>query len=202
MSVSIHQLLVKKWPFSVPRALTIDPEYLEFEGPLVNTLFKKDDIEGFRYGTRYLHYLVIPLTRTFNIEIKSSQGKTISIRMHSFFGIGDKKMEKLFIRIHQQIQEAYFTEMAIHYVRLLNNGLSYELAGALLTSDGVYIKKDKSIIPWIRLGLMSYFRSCTIYDLSDPELFRSFDYWHDWNASMLRAVIEYKLQSTTYELLK
>ena len=202
MSESIHPLQVKKWPLSVTRALTINPDYLEFEGPLANIRFTKDNIEGLRYGTRYLHYLVIPLTRTFNIEIKSSQGKVLSIRMHSFFGIGDKKMEKLFIQIHQQIQEAYFTEMAVHYVRLLTSGLSYELAGALLTSDGVYIKKDKPIIPWIRLGLMSYFRSCTIYDLSDPELFRSFDYWHDWNASMLRAVVDYKLQSTTYELLK
>jgi hypothetical protein len=193
---------VKRNPLAVSRRLTIDTQFLELEGPLANTRFNKDDIEGFRYGTRYLHYLFIPLTRTFHIEVKSCQGKIMTIRMHSFFGIGDKKLEKLFIQIHKQIQDAYFTEMAVHYVRLLNSGLNYELAGALFTNDGVYIKKDKPLIPWIRIGLMSYHRSCSIYDLSDPDLFRSFDYWHDWNASLLRAVVDYKLQSTTYELLK
>jgi hypothetical protein len=202
MTQTKHQFLVKRGPLAVSRLLTIGPHYLELEGPLANTRFTKENIEGFRYGTRYLHYLIIPFTRTYNIEVKSSQGKTLSIRMHSFFGIGDKKMEKLFLQIHKHIQETYFTEMAVHYVRLLNSGLNYELAGALLTSDGIYIKKDKPLIPWIRIGLMSYHRSCSIYDLSDPELFRSFDYWHDWNASLLRAVVDYKLHSTTYELLK
>ena len=92
--------------------------------------------------------------------------------------------------------------MAIHYVQLLNGGLNYDLAGALLTNEGIIIKKESQLIPWIRIGLMSYYRSCSIYDLSDPQHYRSFDYWHDWNASLLRAVVDYKIRSTTYELLK
>jgi hypothetical protein len=49
---------------------------------------------------------------------------------------------------------------------------------------------------------MSYYHSCSIYDLADTNHFSSFDYWHDWNASLLHAVVNYKLRSTTYDLLK
>ena len=124
------------------------------------------------------------------------------IRMHSFFGIGNKKIEKIFIKILDQIQEVYFNDMAIHYLQLLNSEMTYVLAGATLTKDGIIIKKDGKLIPWIRLGLTSYQRSCSIYDLEDQRHVRSFDYWHDWNAVILRSIVDYKMRSTTYELLK
>jgi hypothetical protein len=164
--------------------------------------FTKEDVEGFRYGVKYFHCYIIPISRTYNMEVKSSQGKVMLIRMHTFWGIGNKKIEKLFIQIYNQIHEAYFNDMAIHYVQLLNGGLTYELAGAMLTNEGVILKKERQLIPWIRIGIMSYYRSCSIYDHSDAHHFRSFDYWHDWNASLLHAVVTFKLRSTTYELLK
>ena len=202
MEQKSFQYQVKRWPLSTSRQLTIDPLYIELEGPLTNMRFTKEDIEGFRYGVRYFHYYVIPVGRNYNIEIKNSLGKVLLVRMHSVFGIGNKRIEKLFVQIHKQIHEAYFMDMAIHYLRLLKSGLTYELAGTMLTHEGVIIKKDSQLIPWIRVGLMSYYRSCSIYDLTDPKRFRSFDYWQDWNASLLHTIVEYKLQSTTYEMLK
>jgi hypothetical protein len=202
MSERCHQYLIKRGPFSASRVLTIDFDYLELEGPLANTRFSKDDIEGFRYGVRSFHYLFIPISNTYNIEVMNSKGKIMTIRMHSFFNIRKQKIENLFIQIYNLVQEAYFHDMVVHYVQLLSGGMSYDLAGALLTDEGIYIKKDKPLIPWIRVGLMSYYRSCSIYDLADPRIFKSFDYWHDWNASLLRAVVDYKLKDTTYAYLK
>jgi hypothetical protein len=202
MFVTRNQFSIKRGPFSASRVLTIDPEYLELKGPLANLRFTKDNIEGFRYGVRTFQYLIIPISRTYNIEITNSERKIMVIRMHSFFGFGKKKIENLFIQIYNQIQEAYFNDMAVHYVQLLDSGLGYDLAGAILTSEGIHIRKDKPLIPWIRIGLMSYYRSCSIYDLADPQHFRSFDYWHDWNASLLYAVVDFKLKSTTYDYLK
>jgi hypothetical protein len=202
MDETCHQYRVKRGPLSASRLLTIDPLFIGMEGPLANTRFTKDDIEGFRYGARYYYFFVIPMGRTYTIEIKSSQGKVISLRMHTFFSIGNKKTQNLFIQIYKKIHEAYFKDMAIHYVRLLNEGLNFNLAGALLTREGVVIKKDRPVIPWIRIGLTSNYSSCSICDLSDPDHYRSFDYWFDWNASLLFSVVDYKIRSTTYELLK
>jgi hypothetical protein len=196
MTEAVHEFHVKRTPLSAARLLTIDPLYLELEGPLADIRFSKEDIEGFRFGVTRFRYRFIPVSRTYNIEIINSQGKIILIRMHSFFEIGYKKVQRLFIQIHKQIQQAYFNDMAIHYVRLLNGGLTYELAGAFLTNEGVLLKKDKQVIPWIRVGLASYYHSCSVYDMADPRHFRSFDYWHDWNASLLRAVIDYKIRSS------
>jgi hypothetical protein len=190
-----HLYQVQKTPLSVSRLLTIDPLYLEFEGALANIRFTKEDIEGFRSGITGFRFYMIPISRTYNIEIKNSQGKIIFIRMHSFFGIGNRRIKKLFIQIYKKIQKAYFNEMAIHYVRLLNTGLTYELAGTMLSDEGILLKKEKLPVPWIRIGLASYYQSCSIYDIADPQHFRSFDYWHDWNASLLRSVIDYKIRT-------
>ena len=84
MSDGIQSFHVKRSLFSAPRLLTIAPLYLEIEGSLANTRFTKEDIEGLRFGVTALRYYVIPISKTYNIEIKSSQGKIILIRMHSF----------------------------------------------------------------------------------------------------------------------
>ena len=196
MTEAVHEFQVRRTPLSATRLLTVDPLYLELEGPLSNIRFTKEDIEGFRFGVTRFRYRFIPVSKSYNIEIKNSEGKIILIRMHSFFEIDNKKIQRLFIQIHKQIQLAYFNDMAIHYVRLLNGGLTYELAGAFLMKEGVLLKKEKQVIPWIRIGLASYFHSCSVYDLADPKHYRSFDYWHDWNASLLRSVIDYKIRSS------
>jgi hypothetical protein len=195
MSEGKQSFHVKRTPFGAPRLLTIAPLYLEMEGPLANTRFTKEDIEGLRYGVTLIRYYLIPISKTYNIEIKNSQGKIIPIRMHSLFGVGSQKNRNLFIQIHKQIQQSYFNDMAIHYVRLLNGGLTFELAGAFLTEEGVLIKKDKPLIPWSRTGLATRFHSCSVYDMTDLRHFRSFDYWHDWNASLLRSVVDYKIRA-------
>ena len=196
------QHLIKRGPLSASRLLTIHPLYIELEEPLANIRYTKDDIEGFRYGVRYYHFYIIPISRTYNIELRNSQGKIMLVRMHTFFGINKKKIEKSFIDIYNQINEAFFNDMAVHYAQLLNSGLTYNLAGALLTNEGVILKKDNKLIPWLRIGLSSYYRSCSIYDISDPQHYRSFDYWQDWNASLLHSVVDYKMKNITYELLK
>jgi len=176
------------------RQLTIDPLYLELEGPLANTRFTKEDIEGIRFGITQMNYFFIPLSRTYNIEIKNSHGKILKIRMFTLFTIGNKKLMDLYVQILDRIQEAYLDDLAMHYAQLIHGDLSYELSGALLTRDGVLIRKDKPQIPWKRIAVQSYNRSCMLYDTADPHHHRSFDYWHDWNATLLRAVVNYKIK--------
>jgi hypothetical protein len=171
------------------------------EESLANIRFTKEDIEGFRYGVRYYHFYIIPFGRTYQIEIRDGKGKIMLIRMHTFFGINDTKIEKQFIDIYNKIHESFFNDMAFHYVQLLNGGLNYNLAGALFTYEGVVLKKDGPLIPWLRIGLSSHHRSCSIYDISNPQHYRSFDYWQDWNASLLHSIVEYKMKNITYELL-
>jgi hypothetical protein len=195
------KFLIKRGPLSASRLLTIDPLYIELEESFANIRFTKEDIEGFRYGVRYYHFYIIPFGRTYNIEIRDGQGKIMLIRMHTFFGINDKKIEKLFIDIYNKIHDAFFNDMAFHYAQLLNGGLNYNLAGALLTHEGVVLKKNGGLIPWLRIGLSSHHRSCSIYDISNPQLYRSFDYWQDWNASLLHSIVDYKMKNITYELL-
>jgi len=198
MPGTVHTHIIKRSPLATSRLLTIDPLYLDLEGPLANTRFTKEDIEACRFGISQLRYYFIPYSRTYNLEIKNGQGKILKIRMHSFFSIGNKKLLKQFTQIQDQVIKTYFQDMANHYAQLIHGDLSYELCGVLLTHEGVWIRKDKPMIPWLRLGLHSYFNSCSIYDLTDPHHYRSFDYWHDWNATLLRAVINYKLQSKRY----
>src|SRR5258708_1723022 len=107
MSEGIHSFHVKRTLFGAPRLLTIAPLYLEMEGPLAKTRFTKEDIEGLRFGATLIRYYLIPISKTYNIEIKSSQGKIILIRMHSLFGVGNRNNRNQFIQIHKQIQQSY-----------------------------------------------------------------------------------------------
>ena len=197
MYEAIYFFRVKRTPLSARRKLTIDPLFLEFEGPRTNARITKDDMEGFRYGLRVLRFYIITIRKTYTLEVKSSSGKIISIRMHVFFGIGNKKIRAMFISIYKIIHSTYFKDMVVHYVRLLKGGLPYELAGAMLNSEGILLGPKKECIPWLRVGLKLNYLACYIYDLADPLHFRSFDYWQDWNASLLYSVVNYKLKSDT-----
>ena len=202
MTETIHQFYIKRGLLRSTRLLTIDPLYIEMEGSISSISFPKEDIEGFRYSVSFLSFYFFRVSKTYTIELRNSKGKIMVIRMHSFFGIQKKQVEQLFIEIYNKIYDVYFNDMVAHYLQLLNSGLTYSLAGAMISNEGLVIKKDGHLIPWIRLGLTSYYQSCSLYDLSNASCFRSFDYCHDWNATVLRSIVEYKLQHATYELLK
>lgn len=189
---------IKRGPLSTKRQLIIDPLFIELGGPLANTCFSKEDIEAFRFGISTFHLFAIPVSRTYQIEIKNSAGKILLIRMHCFFWLGIRHTQNQFMHIHNQIHDAYFNDMAIHYIKLLRNGMSFELAGLFLTEEGIQLKKGKSVVPWNQLGLHSYFHSCMLYNLADPACYRSFDYWHDWNAPLLRTVVDYTIRNHPY----
>ncbi|MDP9041367.1 MAG: hypothetical protein M3N30_05250 [Bacteroidota bacterium] len=194
MPEAIQKYEVRKTLFSSPRPLTIDPLFLEFEDPSGTIRFTKDDIEAFRFGRIVFTFLSITVGKAYSIEVKNSNGDVIVIRMHTLFGIRKKKIRSKFIEIYKAIHRTYFVDMGIHYVRLLNSGFTYELAGVLLNSEGVLLYPKKQLIPWNRVGLSVFSLSCSIYDLADPQHSRSFGYWDDWNASLLDTIVEYKLR--------
>jgi hypothetical protein len=203
VEVSIKTFLIQTTIFDRKHLLTIHPDFISFDDDALNpqapATFSKTDIESIRYAIDSIRGRVFRIGRTYRIELRSSAGKIIRIRLRSIYGIRKKNLGKKYGDILRSLHQAYFNEMAAHYIRLLRNEISFTLAGLILTPDGVDDAK-LGTLPWLFVGMKSYFTYFAIYDMRDAGKYRSFDYGMDWNAAVLRAVVDFTLRKRVEQM--
>lgn len=203
MEVLKTTFLIQSSIFDRKHLLTIHTDFISFDNDALNpqtpTTFSKTDIESIRYAIDSVHGWIFRIGRTYRIELRSSTGKIIRIRLRSFYGIRRKSLGKKYGDILRAMHQTYFNEMAAHYVRLLGNELSFTLAGLLLSPDGVDDAKLGKL-PWSFVGMKSYFTYFAIYDMRDAGKYRSFDYGVDWNTAVLHAVVDFTLRKRVEQM--
>lgn len=190
--------LIKSTILDRERLLTVHPDYLSFDDKDLKsaqpTCLEKANIESFRFGVDWISGLYFIIGRTYRIEVRDHEGTCIKIQLRSIYGIRIKKLAKKYNQIYNALHSAYFNDLGLHYIRLVNDGLPFQLAGVTLTPHGLEDPKIGAL-SWNSIGLKAYTTYCAIFDKSEPTRYHAFDYGIEWNGVLLYSVLEYILKS-------
>ncbi|MES1249629.1 MAG: hypothetical protein ABUL46_03050 [Chitinophaga rupis] len=188
------EFTVKTSIFDRPRSLTLDPEYLEFDdndqASSIPTRFLKNNIEAFRYGVKGIRGYKFYIGRVYCIDIKSSSGQVIKIRLKSIYRIRRKLLAEKYVNIVHALFHYYFNAITRRNVELFRENGSLEILGVNINTDGVLFDKKVGRISWNFLGTKRYQRYYTLFSETDPNQYKAFVYLDQWNAAVLHSTIE------------
>ena len=137
--------------------------------------------------------------RIYRIEVRDHLGRIMKYRFWSLYGVRNRKLSEKYSSILQSLYSEYFNEMAMHYVSLLENQLSFSLAGVGLSPEGIADIRLRHI-PWNRIAVKTYYKYFALYDASNPSNYRTLEYGIDWNAAILYAVVQHMVRKQSHFL--
>ena len=176
------------------RLLVIDPEYMEFDDQnLVSatpTRFQKSEIEGLRYGVKGIHGYRFRIGRIYCIDVRDVSGRIIKIRLKSVYRVRRKLLGDKYQEITNSLLKYYFHDMIRGYLQQYQEGQSVELLGVKLNSHAVLFDEKVGWVSWGFLGTKRYWHYYTLYSEESPDNYRAFVFLDDWNAGVLRGLIE------------
>lgn len=180
--------------FDRPRKLTIHPDYLEFDdkdaASNTPTRFLKEEMEGLRYGTRFIRGYSFYIGRIFCVDIRSKDGQIIKLRLKSLYRIRRQQLAEKYSTITNAIYKYYFHDIIRHYVALLDDNQSFEMLGASIDAEGVLFDKKVGRVSWDFLGTKRYWRYYTLFSETNPNEYKAYEFLEHWNAGVLYGVIE------------
>ena len=192
------ELTIKSSLFDRPRKLVIDWNFIEFEDKdrvdAINSRFEKEEIEGIRYGIRPVSGYAFVIGRIYCVDIKSEKGKMIKIRIKSLYGINRKSLNKKYSKIINVLFDYYYADVVRNYINLFKNNLEFNLLGVIFTKEGIYLRKDEPLIEWQNLGTKNYWSYYALFQKSNPNNYRAFQYLEDWNTIIIHSVSRYILR--------
>ena len=177
-----------------PRLLVIDPQYIEFddkdrmsEAP---TRFLTTEIEGLRYGVKGIDGYRFRIGRIYCIDIRDVSGRVIKIRLKSVYRVRRKLLGDKYLEITNSLLKYYFHDIIRSYHRQFQEGQSVELLGIKLNQHAVLFDEKVGWVSWDFLGTKRYWHYYTLYSEESPDNYRAFVFLEDWNAGVLRGLIE------------
>lgn len=188
------EFMVRSTIMDRPRSLVIDPEFIEFDDQdqvsKAPTHFLRSEIEGIRYGVKPIRGYRFRIGRIYCIDIRDATHRIIRIRLKSVYRVRIKLLEKKYHAIVNSLFRYYFHDMTRDYLAQFRNGQPVELLGVSLNSQGVLFDEKVGRISWDFLGTKRYWHYYTLYSEEKPNDYRTFVFMDDWNAGVLRGVIE------------
>ena len=107
--------------FDRPRQLTLTPEYLEFDdndlAHSAPTRFLKQEIESLRYGVKGIRGYSFYIGRNFSIDIRSTSGQVIKLRLKSLYRIRRKQLADKYAEIVNALFNYYFHDITRQYLK-------------------------------------------------------------------------------------
>jgi len=188
------EFMVRSTILDRPRLLVIDKDYIEFDDQdrvsEVPTRFSKTEIEGLRYGVKPIRGYRFRIGRIYCIDIRDKSGRVIKIRLKSVYLVRRKLLEEKYQQITNALFRYFFHDMTRHHLRQFREGRPVELLGVSLNSHGVLFDKKVGWVGWEFLGTKRYWHYYTLYSEESPNDYRAFVFLDDWNAGVLRGLIE------------
>ena len=151
------------------------------------TTYKKDEIEGIRYGAKRVRYY-IRLYVIYKIYIRFTNSKTITLKFISPFGINREKLDGQYSSIINLIYHNYLSDLQDHYMDLFENNMDFVIGDLIFTPSGLHFRKKDSIVAWEDVGTKDYRGDYCVFSLKDPNYYRVFSYEEDWNTILIFAV--------------
>jgi hypothetical protein len=188
------ELMVRPTILDRPRLVVIHPEYLEFDDQdrvsEVPTRILKTEIEGLRYGVKSIQGYRFRIGRTYCIDVRDTSGRIIKIRLKSVYRVRLKLLNEKYLSIVNALYRHYFHEKTLEYFEQFRDGQTVELLGVNLNSQGVLFDEKVGRVSWNFLGTKRYWHYYTLYSEESPHNYRAFVFLDDWNAGVLRGLIE------------
>jgi hypothetical protein len=188
------EFMIKSTIMDRQRLLVVDPEYLEFDDQdrmsELPTRFLKAEIEGLRYGVKAIRGYRFRIGRTFHIDIRDVAGRIIRIRLKSVYLVRRKLLGEKYQAIVGAILRYYFHDIMRGYVQQLRNGLPVDLLGVNLNGEGVLFDPTVGRVSWDFIGTKRFWHYYTLFSEENPGKYRAFVFVDDWNAGVLRGVVE------------
>lgn len=188
------EFIVRSTILDRPRLLTIDRQYLAFddtervsEAPM---RFLKGEIAALRYGVKAIRGYKFRIGRIYCIDVMNASGSIIKIRLKSVYRVRRKLLGKKYQEIVSALFKYYFHDMTRDYLCRFEAGQPVELLGVSLKNDGVIFDKRIGLVSWDFLGTKRYWHYYTLFSEEKPANYRAFTFLDDWNAGVLRGLIE------------
>ncbi len=188
------EFMVRSTILDRPRLLAINHEYIEFddkervsEAP---TRFLKADIAALRYGVKAIRGYRFRVGRIYCVDVMDVSGIIIKIRLKSVYRVRRKLLGKKYQEIVSSLFKYYFHDVTRDYWSQFQAGQPVELLGVNLDSNGVIFDKKVGRVVWEFLGTKRYWHYFTLFSEEAPEKYRAFVFLDDWNAGVLRGLIE------------
>jgi hypothetical protein len=180
--------------FDRPRKLTIHPEYLEFDDKdgagAMPTRFEKEQMEGLRYGTRFIEGYSFVIGRIFCVDIRSRDGQIIKLRLKSLYRIRRKQLAEKYSTITNAVYKYYFHDVIRQYLTLLDENQSFKILGVSIDAEGVLFDKKVGRVSWDFLGVKRYWRYFTLFSETNPNEYKAYEFLEHWNAGILYGLVE------------
>jgi hypothetical protein len=186
--------ILKSSIFDRSRQLVLDPLYLEFDdNNLVSstpTKFLKEEIEGIRYGIKWIRGYGFYIGRIYCIDIKNRSGQIIKLRLKSIYGIRKEQLADKYVKIANTLFRYYFDAIALQHIESYQNNQPTEIVGVKIDARGIVFDQKIGKISWNFLGTKRYHTYYSLFSEVDPNKYKAFEYLHHWNTSLLESVIE------------
>lgn len=188
------EFIVRSTIMDRPRQIVVDAEYLSFDDKNrvsdVPTRFLRTEIEGLRYGVKSIRGYTFRIGRIYCIDVRDVTGRVINIRIKSLYRVRLKLLNQKYLAITNALFQYYFHDITRKYLAQFRDGKAVELLGVNLNSEGVLFDEKVGRVSWYFLGTKRYWHYYTLYSEEFPDKYRAFVFLDDWNAGVLRAVIE------------
>jgi hypothetical protein len=141
------------------------------------------DVAGYRFGIIWLRGLEFPIGKQYEIHVRAGNGQDLKIIFRSFYGIGNKRLNTLFNRIIQAIDQFFYSDQLDVLLNKYKNGDEIEIDAFNLSREGIFLKPKGIMIVWDDLGLTEFGTYFSIASKSNPAFANtSFYYLKDWNS--------------------
>lgn len=176
------------------RLLNIGRESLSWRLPSGREVtFDKAAIDAYRYSITGIRGYAFWIGLKYLIEVRGQDQQIIRVQFISLYGMNGKKLRQKFVDIVSALHQRYFNDIALHYLSLLHNELSFSLCGVGLSPVGI-ADRQLGEIDWSWVGIKSYSHYFAVYDIRRPENYRGFEYRIEWNAAILYAVLHHAVR--------
>jgi hypothetical protein len=174
------------------RKLILDDDYIEFDDQDLiaasPTKIYISDIEAFRYGLKWIKGYQFVIGRIYCMDIKSTHGAIIKLRLKSLYGVNKKAIHQKFSTIIDKLYDKYFDSMSMAYLQQFEEGKKIELLGVAFETPGITFINKGVHIPWQEVGSKTYTTYYSLFSKSTPEVYMTFEFVSDWNAGILYSV--------------
>lgn len=183
---------IKSSIFDRERKLVLDKELLTFDDKdrigIPPAKILKQEINAFRFGVRWIKGYMFVIGRVYCIDINSTLGEVIKIRLKSLYGINKEKLAQKYSKILTTLYDVYFDDLIRQYLQQYDDLKDFEILGTTFRQDGLIISPKAIHIAWDDVGIKSYQTYFTVFSKSDPTVFKAFEYLNDWNTGVLYSV--------------
>ncbi len=184
--------------FSQEQRLVFAASELEYIKGGKKATFLKKDIDGFRYGVRFIQGYQFVFGRVYCIDVRSNEGEIISIRLMSLYRVGVKKLSEKYSKLLNAVYGYYFHEMVAGYVDKFKNNQPFSFLDVQVIQAGLIIPKQAFPILWSDVELRTYYRYYTISSKINGDVYIAFEYIHYWNAIVLYNTCKLILKNKGY----